>query len=50
MHRYILAAPPVFLFLSRLDLTRAFDYAWTILSILTMGMLVTLFSFDMWTG
>ena len=50
MHRYILAAPPVFLFLSRLGKNQAFDRGWTILSILLMGMLATLFSFDMWTG
>lgn len=50
MHRYILAAPPVFLFLARQGRRPAFDRAWTILSILIMGMLVTLFSFDMWTG
>jgi hypothetical protein len=50
MHRYILAAPPVFLFLSRLGNNRAFDRVWTILSILLMSTLVILFTFDMWTG
>lgn len=50
MHRYILAAPPVFLFLSRLGRNTAFDKAWTIASILIMGVYATLFSFDMWTG
>jgi hypothetical protein len=50
MHRYILAAPPVFLFLSRLGRNKAFDKSWTILSILLMGMYAMLFTFDMWTG
>jgi hypothetical protein len=50
MHRYILGAPPVFLFLSRLGKHPAFDRTWTMASILLMGMLATLFSFDMWTG
>lgn len=50
MHRYILGAPPVFLFLSRLGRNPVFDRAWTIASILLMGMLATLFTFDMWTG
>lgn len=50
MHRYILSAPPVFLFLSRLGRNTAFDKVWTIASILLMGILATLYSFDMWTG
>lgn len=50
MHRYILGAPPVFLFLSRLGRSKPFDYGWTIASVLIMGMLATLFSFDFWTG
>ncbi len=50
MHRYVLAAPSVFLFLSRLGRNTAFDRAWSLVSILLMGVLATLFSFDMWTG
>jgi hypothetical protein len=50
MHRYILAAPPVFLFLSRLGRNRAFALSWTLVSILIKGLLATLFTFDMWTG
>ena len=50
MHRYVLAAPPVFLFLSRLGRNRAFDRGWTIASILIMGIFATLFTFDMWAG
>ena len=50
MHRYILAAPPVFLWLSHLGRRPAFDRVWTIVSILLMGVLAILFTFDMWTG
>lgn len=50
MHRYILGAPAVFIALSQWGKHAAFDRAWTILSILLMGMLAMLFSFDMWTG
>ena len=50
MYRYVLAAPPVFLFLSRLGKNRAFDLSWTLASVLVMGMLATLFTFDLWTG
>lgn len=50
MHRYILAAPPVFLMLSRWGKNPIFDRAWTVASVLLMGMLALLFSFNMWTG
>ena len=50
MHRYVLAAPPVFLYLSRLGKNPAFDRAWTIASVLLMGVLAMLFTFDMWAG
>ena len=50
MHRYILAAPPVFLFLSRLGRRTAFDRVWSIASVLLMGVLATLYTFNMWTG
>jgi hypothetical protein len=50
MYRYILAVPSVFIFLSHLGKNKAFDKAWTIFSILLMGVLATLFSFNMWTG
>ena len=50
MHRYILAAPPVFLFLSRLGRKTAFDRVWTLASILVMGVMATMFMFDMWAG
>lgn len=50
MHRYVLAAPPVFMLLSRWGNNRVFDRVWTILSILLMGMMATLFTFNMWAG
>jgi hypothetical protein len=50
MHRYVLGAPPVFLFLSRLGQNPTFDRLWTIASILVMGMMATMFMFDMWAG
>lgn len=50
MHRYVLAAPPLFLFLGRWGENPAFDRVWTIASILIMGMMSTMFMFDMWAG
>jgi hypothetical protein len=50
MHRYLLGAPSVFLALGRWGQHPAFDRGWTIISVLVMGMLATLFTFDMWTG
>jgi len=50
MHRYILAAPPVFLQLSIWGKHKAFDRSWTILSVLTMGVLAALFTFNLWAG
>jgi hypothetical protein len=50
MHRYILGAPIVFTTLARWGKNPAFDRAWTILSILLMGLLATLFAFDMWVA
>jgi hypothetical protein len=50
MHRYILAAPPVFLFLSRLGRKAAVDKVWTLASVLIMGVYAMLYTFNMWTG
>lgn len=50
MYRYILAAPPVFLLLARGGKHRAFDRTWTLASVLVMGMMAALFSFDLWAG
>ncbi len=50
MHRYVMSAPSLFLFLGRLGKQPAFDRAWTILSTLLMGGLALLFAADMWAG
>jgi hypothetical protein len=50
MHRYVMTAPSLFLFLGRLGKRPAFDRAWTILSTLLMGALALLFAADMWAG
>ncbi len=50
MHRYVMTAPSVFLFLASLGKHPAFDKAWTILSTLLMGALALLFAADMWAG
>lgn len=50
MHRYVLAAPPVFLFLSEWGRRPAFDRVWTIASVLLMGVMATMFMFDLWAG
>jgi len=49
-HRYILGAPAVFIALARWGRNPVFDRAWTILSILLMGLLAMLFAFNMWVG
>ena len=50
MHRYVLAAPSIFLALSCLGKNEVFDKGWTLLSTLLMGLYATLFAFDMWAG
>lgn len=50
MYRYILAAPPVFLFLSRMGKNQAFEKIWTLASILLMSVFAMLFTFNMWAG
>jgi hypothetical protein len=50
MHRYILGAPPVFLFLSHLGRKPAFDRVWALVSTLVMGIMATMYIFDMWAG
>ncbi|MBC8508392.1 MAG: hypothetical protein H8D34_26345, partial [Chloroflexi bacterium] len=50
IHRYILGAPAVFIALSRWGKNPIFDRAWTTLSILLMGLLATLFAFNMWVA
>ena len=50
MHRYVLAVPSIFLILGRLGKHEPFDRAWTTASVLLMGLLATLFTFNMWAG
>jgi hypothetical protein len=50
IHRYILGAPAVFITLARWGNNSVFDRAWTILSILLMGLLAMLFAFNMWVA
>jgi hypothetical protein len=48
--RYVIVSPPLYLFLSRLGRSPTFDRIWGFASILLLGMLATLFAFDMWVG
>ena len=50
IHRYILGAPAVFITLARWGANHVFDRAWTMLSILLMGLLAMLFAFNMWVA
>ncbi len=48
--RYMLPLPATFLVLSRLGKNAVFDKVWTLLSILLMGLLLTLFTFNFWVA
>ncbi len=48
--RYVLAIPAIFIFLARMGRKITFDKAWTIFSLLMMGMLLSLFTFNMWVA
>ena len=50
MHRYILAAPPVLLQLANWGENKAFDRIWTTVSVLLLGILAILFTFNLWAG
>lgn len=50
MHRYVLAVPSIFILLARWGKNPVFDRAWTILSVLTMGLMAALYTFDFWAG
>jgi hypothetical protein len=50
IHRYVLAAPAVFIALSQWGENPVFDRAWTILSIMLMGFLSMMFAFNMWVA
>jgi hypothetical protein len=48
--RYALAMPVIYMWLARMGRRAWFDRGWTLGSILWMGMLLALFSFDMWVN
>jgi hypothetical protein len=48
--RYVLTAPALFIFLGRLGKSVVFDRAWTLGSILFLGMQAFLFAHDMWVA
>jgi hypothetical protein len=50
MARYMLIAPALYIFLAQLGKSRIFDRAWTLFSILLLGMEASLFAVDMWVG
>lgn len=50
MVRYMLTVPAIYLWLATLGRRPVFDRAWTLASILLMGALLALFTFDMWVG
>jgi len=50
MARYILIAPALYIFLAQLGRNKTFDRAWTVFSILLLGMEASLFAEDMWVG
>jgi hypothetical protein len=50
MHRYVIAAPVIFLLLARWGKSEAFDRVWTLASSLLMGVFAILFSFNLWAG
>jgi hypothetical protein len=50
MHRYVLAAPALFLVPARWGKSAAFDRVWTIGNVLLLGVFATMFSFNFWAG
>jgi hypothetical protein len=50
MIRYVLVIPSIFMVLSRLGKWPAFDRAWTLASVLLLGLLTTLYTFDIWVA
>jgi hypothetical protein len=48
--RYVLVVPSLFLMLASLGRAPWFDRSWTVLSLLLMGMQVSLFTWDMWVA
>jgi hypothetical protein len=50
MHRYVITAPAVFLVLARWGRHEVFDRAWTLVSVLLMGVFAIMFSDDFRAG
>jgi len=50
IHRYVLAAPALFVQLGAWGKHPAFDRVWTIASLLLMALLATVFAFDFWVA
>lgn len=50
MVRYVMAAPATFLLLARAGKNPVFDRAWTIASLLLMGLLAMLYTYNMWVA
>lgn len=50
MQRYILGAPAVFVMLGSLGQDEVFDRAWTLGSVMLMGLFATLFAANFWIG
>jgi len=50
MARYMLIVPAMFMALGDFGRNKTFDYIWSLVSILLMGMSALLFSYDMWVG
>jgi len=50
MARYMLVVPSMYLVLGRWGKNEVFDRAWTTASVLLMGLMAFLFTFDMWAG
>ena len=48
--RYVAVIPTLYIFLSRLGRSVAFDRAWTLASVLVMGLLTLLYTYDMWVA
>jgi hypothetical protein len=48
--RYALGWPALFLFLATAGRNPVFDRSWSILSLLMLGLLASLFAADMWVG
>ena len=50
MHRYVMAAPALFLVPAGWGRSQAFDRSWTLANVLWMGIFAMTFTFDFWAG